>query len=226
MELYQRTKFNYPTVILCFYGSTGSGKTRWKQWFVDRGVYSIHSITTRAPRSPEDNEYYFVSFEKFRLWRRQGRLFNVNQYEGDFYGTRKLSVIRLPTNHAALITDITSLGLARTTIEQLTYRQSNPRVLPVSVYCAPPENWRELLKQRGNPERIAVGEKELEFFKDGGIYPGSEILRNEEDAQALLNKIVSGRQLSAPLFFDVYYRARTREKKYFWGKYKERIWTK
>ena len=78
--------------IIVVFGPTGSGKTKYKTHFKERGWREIKTHTTRPPRSPEDDEYVFYTGEdgeqKWVERYNNGDFINVNpNYQGYAYAT-------------------------------------------------------------------------------------------------------------------------------------------
>jgi guanylate kinase len=181
-----------PLIVL--FGSSGAGKTHWKNWFIYQGLVPVRSLTSRPQRSSEEYEYLFVPKTIFLQRLKDRELFNVNEYHDEWYGTslevfwKAFGAARRKDTALVMISDITSL--ARLNKELHSQKILIPNVTPLFVECKPRSDYAALLKARGTPERVSVAKKEVEEFQKQQF--GVEIfatISDELDAQGVLERV-------------------------------------
>ena len=182
--------------ILAIFGPSGSGKSRQKNVFKHNGWNEIVSFVTRPPRGEEDVEYEFATEEEWKDEFRKGNLININEYAGNFYGT-KISDFR-NADKAILVTDITNVDGSRgeQDLNNVAEREGKRLIL---IFSAPPAE-KELIRR--HKERLDSGEyssqEELETrvqqareeadtmqSKVGGLSAEVYTIYNDEDAEEL-----------------------------------------
>lgn len=172
-------------LILVLFGPSGCGKSMYKKFFVENGWINVESTTSRPKRSKEEDEYKFVSKKQWMTLFKSGKLINVNEYHGQYYGVESRLLFH-ELGPKVVISDITSLSelrrLAKIMDKQLFI-----------AYCAPPENFNVLRKrheERGTPERINVAYKEImEFYKRGLSHEIDLTFRNLTDAEVFISEV-------------------------------------
>lgn len=185
--------------VVVLFGSSGSGKTYWKNWFVKNGFQDVKSITTRKPRSPEEEEYNFVSEDLFFDLLKKRSLFNVNRYLGEYYGCFVddfcWDVDEPSSTPLVMVSDVSSLVLLQ---QEFSWRlplkeESRNKLIVNFVECKPREDVENLLKERGTPERVVVAFEEQDTIsklleKEKARLKIHASISNEEEARAFLSR--------------------------------------
>ena len=84
--------------ILIIAGPSAGGKTTLAERVMELfSIFSpVRSVTTRAPRGDShDDEYTYVSRERFFEMERDGELLEYAEYSGDLYGTPRAEIDRI-----------------------------------------------------------------------------------------------------------------------------------
>lgn len=101
-------------MIIIIAGPSGAGKTTVCKLLSkndDKLLYSI-SATTREKRKGEKDgvDYYFVSDEKFKKWKKEGRFLETAEVHGHFYGTLKDFVSESDKEEKDILLDVDVKG--------------------------------------------------------------------------------------------------------------------
>ncbi len=101
-------------MIIIISGPSGAGKTTVCKSLVkndDNLLYSV-SVTTRKKRKGEKEgiDYYFVSEEKFKKWKKKGRFLETEKVHDHYYGTLKNVVIKEKSSKKAILMDVDVKG--------------------------------------------------------------------------------------------------------------------
>lgn len=154
--------------IIAFVGPTGAGKTTLILELVrhmsDR-LSVVKSLTTRARRGPEDDQFYqFVPREEIRKREADGRLLQVSEYAGNLYANDKVDLDHLleyKIGLMALVED--SVPKFRNAGYQLTVIRVVPKDHPKTA---------DVLRAQADASRAAIpldADLELEnSFRPGG----------------------------------------------------------
>ncbi len=150
-------KLNYP--LICFMGPSASGKTFVSEKFFGKSK-KIITTTTRKKRPKEKNkvDYYFISHTSFQALMEKKAFLETDEYAGEFYGTRKIEVLK-KTKHQVAFAVVTVPG----------YYALKKQLQPViPVYLTIDEQTlitrlkRRRLSQEEMAKRIALFTKEQE----------------------------------------------------------------
>ena len=80
-------------MIVILAGPSGAGKGRIGEELVERmNIRKVLSVTTREKREEDKvkNNYLFVDKETFLKLKKQGKFFETNYYDGNWYGTLRI----------------------------------------------------------------------------------------------------------------------------------------
>ena len=152
--------------LIILYGPTGSGKTKWQNYFIHNyACIDLYGLTTREKRNELEKGYWFVTNQLFQEYLESNQLINVNKYQNEFYGIHiqnfknSFFISKKINKPIICISDISSLNRFQKEIQEII----KPKKIKVyCVYCQPPPNYLELLQQRGSYDRMEIVEKEIE----------------------------------------------------------------
>ena len=132
------------------------------------------SHTTRKPRpgEVEGSAYYFVSREKFESLITEGTFIEFAEFNGNFYGTSKQTVIDQTARGSVVLLDIEMEGVKQLKKEQ---SKAGSQINPRFVFVKPPrfEALEERLRGRGTEDegsiqtRLARATSELAYAETG-----------------------------------------------------------
>lgn len=76
-------------MLFCIVGPSGVGKTALVNKLAERGLKSVESFTTRAPRYKDEKGHVFISEEKFYEIKKTKGMVSKTYFDGNFYGVTK-----------------------------------------------------------------------------------------------------------------------------------------
>ena len=170
-------KEGYRGTIIAIFGPSGSGKSRQKNIFKEKGWQEIVSLVTRPPRGETDVEYEFASEEEWLEKKENGELVNTNEYGGNYYGIKLEDFIN--ADKAILVTDETSIDGSKGEDDLKNVAAKHGKEL-ILVFSAPPGE--EELESR-HRERLETGEyKSEEEFE-------ARVSKAKEEAETMQQKV-------------------------------------
>ncbi|WWO97386.1 MAG: guanylate kinase [Candidatus Dasytiphilus stammeri] len=180
----------YYNTIFIISAPSGTGKTSIIQTLLqklDTAKLSI-SYTTRKKRPQEKNgkHYHFISYDQFDNMRKEGEFLEYTQIFGNFYGTSRVEVKKLLSNHQDIFLDINWQGARQ-------IRQHIPKAC--SIFILPPSK-KELMKRlyyRGQDSRQSIEQRFAQAISEMKHYKEYDyIIINDNYNQAVydLNNII------------------------------------
>ena len=160
--------------IIVIYGPTGSGKSTYKQYFINNDWREIKTHTTRLPRGPEDDEYIF-----HEEWPGDDKFINTNIYQGHHYGTDPKDFAA--PGRAVMLSDIGSVETLQNFGTKLGKRMI---ILYAKSWTENPEEMEQAMAQRKTPGRFDVWRKELESHEN--VVSGAHPVTNVEQAKQVV----------------------------------------
>lgn len=117
-------------VILALLGCSASGKTSLANYLVRHdGFTKIKTCTTRPQRTPNEDDYHFVTVNQFKHM----HTFAGTHFAGNYYGSSLDDVKRLfTTGHHKLVIILTWSGIVSYVHK---FKHSGVRVYPTEVYA-------------------------------------------------------------------------------------------
>lgn len=117
-------------VILALWGASASGKTSLANYLAKHdGFTQIKTCTTRAKRTPREDDYHFVTVDQFKRM----HTFAGTHFAGNYYGSSLDDVKHLfAAGHHKLVIILTWSGIVNYVHE---FRHSDVRVCPAEVYA-------------------------------------------------------------------------------------------
>jgi len=186
--------------IIAIFGPSGSGKSRQKNIFKERGWRELVSLVTRPPRNESDVEYEFKTEEDWLSKYESEELINTNQYGGNYYGTRLEDFLN--ADKAILITDETNIDGSRgeNDLKNIAAKYGKNLIL---IFSAPPDE-KELERRHQNRldkgeykseeefnMRLSKAKEEADNMKEKvrGLDTKKHAIYNDEDAVKLAQEL-------------------------------------
>ncbi|WWP00076.1 MAG: guanylate kinase [Candidatus Dasytiphilus stammeri] len=180
----------YHNTIFIISAPSGTGKTSIIQTLLkqlDTAKLSI-SYTTRKKRPQEKNgeHYHFIPYDQFDNMIKQDKFLEYTKIFGNFYGTSRIEIEKLLSNHQDILLDINWQGANQ-------IRQHLPQ--SCSIFILPPSK-NELMKRlcsRGQDSRQSIKQRFAQAVSDMKHYKEYDyVIINDNYNQAVcdLNNII------------------------------------
>jgi len=157
--------------VVCFIGPSGVGKTSYIKRLMKNFCFFLPDVvTTRIPRTDDDQRYNYVSKEKFSAMIATGKFIEWDKYNTYYYGTLEESVHRiLSLEENGCVFDLTPQG----------YRQILEKIPEAIAIALLPDDISWLKKRlierntdgsREIEDRTSILESYIEEVKNLGIF--------------------------------------------------------